>query len=77
MRGIEIYREYVPEHYEHTFSITIRSKNSERVGIEYDLVSALYDMIGKHPHLKDVKIIDCRKEVLTAYENPPKSKEIG
>jgi len=66
MRGIEIYREYVPEHYEHTFSITIRSKNSERDGIEYDLVSALHDIvqngIAEHPHLKDVKIIDCRKE---------------
>ena len=65
MRKIEIYREHVPENYEHEFSLIIKSKDSERNGIEYDIVSALYDIvsngISEHPHLKDVEIIDYRK----------------
>ena len=63
-REIEIYRESVPENYTHTFSIVIKSKDSEVNKIEYDLVSALYDIvkdgIKEHTHLKDVKIIDKR-----------------
>lgn len=65
MGVIEIYRERVPDDYTHTFSIVIKSKDYEKNGIEYDLVSALYDIVAngikEHPHLRDVKIIDYRK----------------
>lgn len=59
-REINIYREKVPESFTHTFGITIHSKNSERYGIEYDLVCVLYDAVANHPQFKDVKIIDIR-----------------
>jgi hypothetical protein len=61
MRIVEIYREHVPEDFESTTSITIKSKDSERSGLEYDLVCALIDIAGKHSHLKDVEIIDRRR----------------
>ena len=59
-RKINIYREKVPERFTHTFGITIYSKNSERHGIEYDLICVLYDAVANHPQFKDVKIIDRR-----------------
>ncbi len=65
-RKIEIYRERTPEDYAHTFAIIIKSKDSEINGIEYDLISALYDIcangIKEHPHLKNVEIIDLRRK---------------
>ena len=53
-RKINIYREKVPESFTHTFGITIHSKNSERHGVEYDLVCVLYDAVANHPQFKDV-----------------------
>lgn len=59
-RKVIILRETVPEDYVSTFSIVIHSKDSERNSLEYDLVSALIDMAGEHPHLKNVEIVDNR-----------------
>ena len=61
MKTIKIYRNKIPEHYVHEFSITIHSKNSERHGIEYDLICVLYDAVNSHPQFKNVKIVDMRK----------------
>jgi hypothetical protein len=66
MRTITIHRQNVPEKYVGDFSITIHSKDSEQNDIEYDLVSALYDIVNngikEHSHLKDVQIIDERNK---------------
>lgn len=59
-RKINIYREKVPESFTHTFGITIHAKDSERHGIEYDLICVLYDAVANHPQFKNVKIIDRR-----------------
>ena len=56
---VEIYSERVPESYESTISIIIRSKKSE-FNIEYDLVCALLDASEEHPQLNNIKIVDKR-----------------
>lgn len=59
-RSIELYREYIPEHYETNTnaSLTIRCKKSESSQIEYDLTCVLYDAAANHPFFKGTKIID-------------------
>lgn len=63
MHDVRVYTEYMPEHYAGDISITIQCRKSE-FDIEYDLVSALYDVcangINEHPHLKDIAIRDYR-----------------
>lgn len=59
-KQIEIYRHRVPNHYTHTFGITIHSKDSEVNHLEYDLMCVLYDAIQNHAQFKDVVILDKR-----------------